>query len=465
MTHMSVTDLPLPAETGRSGLHVAIIGGGASGVLMAAQLLAQPEAAFRVTLLEGRNMLGCGVAYSTSEPDHLLNTRAQNMSAFPDDPDHFRRWLQYRPDSDETTGQCFVRRATYGAYLAGLLRPWATGPAARRLRYVRQDCVRLEELPDRVVLHLADGKVVVADQAVLATGHVMPAPDPEGIVLGAWEPAPPCDATTRVVIIGSGLSMVDQVLSLLNDGHRGEILVISRRGLLPRAHAAAAPRQIARADVPFGAPVSHLLHWARGQAALAERQGGGWRDAVDAIRPHVREIWRSLPLAERARFLRHAAPWWDVHRHRIPPASDSRMSQALRDGRLRQIRGAFLGATRLPDGSLQAQILPRGAVVPQRIAAARIVDCRGIRRDPVAHATPLITDLLSRGGARIDPLRIGLDVSEDSRIISRAGNASARISAIGPASRAAFWEITAIPDIREQVASLTAALARLSLGN
>ena len=94
----------------------------------------------------------------------------------------------------------------------------------------------------------------------------------------------------------------------------------------------------------------------------------------------------------------------------------------------------------------------------------RIVDCRGIRRDPVAHATPLITDLLARGGARIDPLRIGLDVSEDSRIISRAGSASARISAIGPASRAAFWEITAIPDIREQVASLTAALARLSLG-
>ena len=76
--------------------HVIIIGGGASGVLLAAHLLRDPATPLRVTVIEGSHMLGCGVAYSTADPNHLLNTRVANMSAFPDDPDHFRRWLAAR---------------------------------------------------------------------------------------------------------------------------------------------------------------------------------------------------------------------------------------------------------------------------------------------------------------------------------------------------------------------------------
>ena len=75
-------------------------------------------------------------------------------------------------------------------------------------------------------------------------------------------------------------------------------------------------------------------------------------------------------------------------------------------------------------------------------------------------ASPLVADLLARGRARVDPLRIVLEVDGQCRLVDVAGRPSARIFAIGPVSRAAFWEITAIPDIRHQVAALAGRLAQ-----
>ncbi|MFE3835526.1 FAD/NAD(P)-binding protein [Pseudogemmobacter sonorensis] len=490
-----------------------ILGGGASGVLMAAHLLAQEAAGFRVTLVEGRNRPGRGLAYSTPDPDHLLNTRVHSMSAYPADPHHFHRGLKARPEGAGVTDRCFVSRATYGAYLSDLLRPWAdprlvatgqaevggsgasssasapefapqphvpTPPQASRsgapasgaasaagqtftggrLRFLAENCTSLTERADGVAAGLEGGRSLMGDYAVLATGHVLPSPDPEGLLSDAWAVPEGIDPEARVVILGSGLSMVDQVLTLLKSGHRGEIVALSRRGQLPRPHASGTPLAVAAEEVPFGAPVSRLWAWARGLARRAEAQGGTWRDAVDGIRPHVQALWRALPDDARARFLRHGATWWDVHRHRIPPASEARLSGAFLSGQLRLLRGAWRGVDRGGEGGIAVSYRPRGNSTTETIAAALVIDCRGIRRDPLANASPLIGDLLARGAARIDPLSIGLDVDADCHVVGRDGRPSRRIHAIGPVSRAAFWEITAIPDIRVQ----TEALARRFAG-
>lgn len=55
---------------------VTIIGGGASGVLLAAHLLRDPETDIRVTLLERRGQFGQGVAYSASQREHKVNVPA-----------------------------------------------------------------------------------------------------------------------------------------------------------------------------------------------------------------------------------------------------------------------------------------------------------------------------------------------------------------------------------------------------
>lgn len=442
-----------------SGPHVVIIGGGASGVLMAVHLLTRQDRLFRVTLLEGRNAPGQGLAYSTLDPDHLLNTRAHNMSAFPEDPEHFLRWLQLQPSQAPVTGQCFVSRKVYGNYLADLMTPWLNGPEPQRLRVVREAAVRLQDGPRGVVVHLSGGNSIIGEIAILATGHVLERPDPEGVLLGAWDDPGPIDPQGRVIIVGSGLSMVDRVISLLKAGHKGEILSVSRRGLLPRTHAPSSPLPIGLGDIPLGAPMSVLMDWLRSLAKRAEQRGGTWRDAIDGVRPHIKAIWRSLPPVERARFLRHAATLWDVHRHRIPPASGTVIEDAMSSGQLRLIRGSFQGAARDTDRRSTLHIRGIRSTERTELKAAAIFDCRGIRRDPAHHASPLIGGLIASGAARVDPLNIGLDVDLSCRLIGTSGSASGHLFVIGPASRAAFWEITAIPDIRDQIAGLSAVLA------
>ncbi|MDR7127453.1 FAD/NAD(P)-binding protein [Pseudotabrizicola sp. 4114] len=445
--------IPLPGP-GRPVRHILVVGGGASGVLMATHLLSQPGQPLRVTLIEGNATLGQGIAYATTDPDHLLNTRVHNMSAFPDDPHHFHDWLLAHPDEAKVTEQCFVSRATYGTYLAGLLDPWRAPDGDGRLRVVTGTVVRVEETANGVLAHLEDGQALPGDRLVLATGHVQANPSPDGALSNPWEPQEGIPPDARVVIIGSGLSMVDQVLSLLRSGHRGEILSVSRRGQLPRSHAATTPLRPNPEDIPLGAPMSVLFRWVRGLARQAVQNGGTWRDAIDGIRPQVRTIWRALPGPERARFLRHAATWWEVHRHRMPNTSNVEIRLAVSLGQLVLLRAGFLGAARLDAETRRVTLRPRGSQDEITIDAARVIDCRGIRNDPESNAAPLFADLLQTGQARVDPLRLSLDVSADCQVINHAGVPSARIHAIGPVTRAAFWEITAIPDIREQAAKL-----------
>ena len=105
--------------------HVVIVGGGASGVLLACHLLPRLPDNIRVTLIEKNPAIGRGIAYGTADPAHLLNVRAANMSAFPDDPDHFWRWLQVTnlavADSDRF---CFVSPGLWALYREFASRPF-----------------------------------------------------------------------------------------------------------------------------------------------------------------------------------------------------------------------------------------------------------------------------------------------------------------------------------------------------
>ncbi len=435
--------------------HVLIVGGGASGVLMAAHLLHQQDAGTRVTIIERSELLGCGIAYSTDNPAHMLNTRVTQMSAFPDDPGHFRQWLD--DEGRTVTDQSFVDRGTYGQYLASLIAPWREGSA--RLHCVQGECIGLAETGDGVIASLNDGSTLKADRVVLATGHAVPA-NPAPPLRGGWDFRPPADPAATVAIIGTGLSMVDHVVTLLRSGHRGPIFCLSRRGLLPQAHEMGKPLPVRFEDIPLGASVSTVMAWLRGLVAQAEAMGGTWRDAVDGIRPHVAAIWHHWPLPERARFLRHAASWWEVHRHRMPQISANRISLAIESGQLRILRGSFIGAEIDSDNRIALSIRDRKTGGLQTLVADHVIDCRGVRRDPREHAAPVVRSLLADGAARLDKLELGLDTTTSARVIDEHGTPSERLFAIGPAARGALWEITAIPDIRQQVAALAQNLGR-----
>ncbi|WP_027584105.1 FAD/NAD(P)-binding protein [Bradyrhizobium sp. Ai1a-2] len=446
--------------TGLRRRHMIIIGGGASGVLLAYQLLHQPPRDLRITLIEQRPDIGRGIAYHTGNPDHLLNVRVANMSALPDQPDHFWDWLSSReldvplcPDP-----YCFVPRRIYGDYIASLLEQHTSDPAdVERLSIVRGTCVDINEGQAGVTVTLDDGQSLAGAAAVLATGHDMRAS--RAGYADPWAPpsAAPVDADATVLLLGTGLTMIDYVLSLLRDGHRGPIIAMSRRGLLAKPHRRVDAQRIDEADVPFGASISKLLHWLRSRIARNAAEGGDWRGVIDGLRPYTQRLWHELPQASKRRFLEHARAWWDVHRHRMAPEVEARVSQAIYAGQLSLLAAKVISVAPIDDGA-RIHYRRRGDTRILNMQVGAVVDCTGIVKDPRATPNPAIRGLFERGLARVDPLCIGIETDRNCAIIGRDGEVSQRLFAVGPLTRAAFWEIIAIPDIRNQCAALAARL-------
>lgn len=432
---------------------IAIVGGGYSGTLLALNLFRYGDA--EVILIERGDRPARGAAYSTTSPLHLLNVRAGRMSAFADAPDHFARWLEVRGEGD---AESFAQRRIYGAYLEALLRE----AESERLRVVRGEAADIVRADGEERIMLVDGTGIAADVAVLAVGNLPPevprgvAPElgPDVYVADPWRGSIAADLAPddRVLLIGTGLTAVDAVLTLDEAGFAGEIVALSRRGLVPRAH-----------DEVQG-PVPPLEARPQGEASTLLRQvrrNGeeiGWQAAVDRLRPHTQKLWADGPLAQRRRFLRHLRPWWDVHRHRIAPEIAQRIEALEREGRLRVAAGKLVSA--VPQGAGACVTWrPRGREEAETMLARRIVNCTGPRGDVARSGEKLLESLVAQGRIRPDPCRIGIDIDEACHAIGADGAASDSLYAIGPMTRGALWEIVAVPDLRVQTDQLAKALS------
>ena len=438
----------------RQGRRIAIVGAGFSGTLLAVHLLRRASAADRILLIERNTSFGRGTAYATGNDSHLLNVRAGNMSAFSDRPRHFLDWLQHQPRGpgmvttpDRMT---FVSRRLYGRYIQDILTGEIAGErGAPRLTLIADEAVGLRDEGSFYRIELAGGRPYEADIVVLAIGNFPPPGQVEGYVANPWaaDALAGLDPDAAILLVGTGLTMVDTVISLLDRDHRGPIHAISRRGLLPQTHAAAATieRVLPAATAPRS--VLALLKRIRGEIGRAAASGHDWRSVIDSLRPDTRDLWRQLPLAEKQRFLRHVRPWWDVHRHRMAPAVAARIEEVRASGQL-TVRRARLGRIRRQGRSVEAELLPIRGAAPLLLEVDRVIGCAGPLGDIEQIPSPLVRQLLDEGALRADPLGIGLDVTSDGAAIDRQGKVSRRLFAVGPITRGVFWESTAVPDIR-----------------
>lgn len=440
--------------TAPTGSSIIIVGGGASGVLLAAHLLKSPDPDLRVTLIEKRPDFGQGVAYSTLLSAHVLNVSAGGMSAYPDDPGHFLRWLQARGLARPDEEPVYAPRSVYAQYLKEVLDSLvAREGQSWRLRLIHEESLSIAPGPSGVEVRLANGTSVVGRRVVLATGHdEQPAPGQTNAVRMGSEADTALDPHSRVMVLGTGLSMVDAFLTLEQRGHRGEIVAVSRRGLLPSPHRKGSPIRLDVADVPLGTQLSYFVRWFRDLVREKQAMGVDWRDVVDGLRPFNQLIWRNWPSSAKRRFVEHTKAWWDVHRHRMAPEIHARVMQAIRTGRIRIFAGRVAGIER--NGALKVRLQARQTKATETVEVERIYDCTGIIRDVSATSNKALRSLIDRGLARPDPMRLGLDVTANCELIARDGSVVSNIFAVGPLTRGTFFEIDAVPDIRVQCARL-----------
>ncbi len=446
---------------------IAVIGGGASGTLAAVYLLraaAARQVPLRIALIDRLGRHGLGRAYSTTNPSHLLNAPAGRMSALTDDPDHLVRWAA----GAGFPAPGFLPRTVYGRYLRDLL-----GDAQLRAAPLS----RLTELTAGVVavrpgtggrpvrLVLGDGSCLEADVAILASGNpppVAPIPVPASprFVADPWAPGA-LDAVTDgspVVILGTGLSMLDVAMSVTSGPAPAKVTAVSRHGLVPRVHRgmpAAGGDSVwlpALAGPPGPVRLGDLIWQVRAAMTSLPEQ---WQDVIDALRPEVPSLWQRLSPADQRVFLRHVARYWEVHRHRMPPATAQRITALRIAGRLRVLPARVTGVTEQA-GQLRISVAAGGA--ESQLAAGWLINATGPGANIIATTDPLLRDLLSRGQARPDRHRLGIDASPDGAVLDSAGMPSATLFTLGPTLRGLRYETTAVPEIRDQAAALAGQL-------
>jgi uncharacterized NAD(P)/FAD-binding protein YdhS len=444
---------------------IAIIGGGLSGTLLAIQLLLQHgEMTLKVWLVERSACVGKGVAYGTCAPSHLLNVPAGKMSLFPDDPDHFVSWLQ--TNQLPLGALHFASRPVYARYIGDTLAA-AQSRYPGRLQGVMGEAVDVQEKSEGLVVQLADGQALPCDQAVLALGNFPPTAlsvlenalvgDPR-YVRDPWcgDPFAGLNKYNTVLLVGTGLTMVDMVRSLRDRGHQGEVVAVSTHGELPSEHCAHD-----KGYAPFGETVPasgvEALRIVKRHLRQAQRAGTGWHAVIDALRPYTATWWGALPVAEQHRFLRHLGHRWNVARHRMPPESGRVIREMMAQGQLRLLPGRVTAAESSPRG-VTCTISIHGRAERQLVTAGRVINCTGPESNPLRWQAPLVEQLLRRGTIRPHANGLGLDATAAGALVNAAGEPSDRLLAIGPMLKAPLFESVAVPEIRSQAQQLAHAL-------
>ncbi|MGN7127175.1 FAD/NAD(P)-binding protein [Methylorubrum thiocyanatum] len=442
---------------------IAVIGAGFSGTMAALQLLSALPPERPVLLCERGGSFARGLAYGTGNPAHLLNVRAANMSAFPDRPGHFEDWLSgadLREGVVKTPAGTFVARGHYGSYLTDLLTAAVTGPGAPRLHLVNDGVIDLEPRGGGFLLRTEGGQTHAIAGAVLAMGNLASAAPRSRHSLDPWAPESfgRLHPHAPVLIVGTGLTMLDAVASLRAQGFAGAILALSRRGLLPNAHAPAEPWPTPDLTPADFASLRRLLTRIRAEVARAAEAGAGWHGVIDALRPLTDTIWRSLPPREQARFQRHLRPFWDVHRHRTAPPAARTIADEIARGALTVRAGRLLD---IADEAAQAVVTLRlrGAERPERLAVQAMIDATGFGHLKESR-DPLLRRLMDRGLVRPGPFGLGLDAGVDYRARGASpGEGRGPLWILGPLLRGVLWECTAVPDIRNEAADLAGLVA------
>jgi uncharacterized NAD(P)/FAD-binding protein YdhS len=442
---------------------VAIVGAGFAGTMTAVHLLRSGPEPLEVVLIERSGKFGRGVAYATKDPNHLLNVPVELMSAFCEQPLHFVAWMNRQHDLRGSAA--FVARGVYGDYIESILQETERQASPNKvLRRVKGDVVRVIPQQEEFALEFTHGPRISCDRLVLAVGpmasqHALYGEGGNQIVADPWaEPGVSDPPDCPTVVVGMGLTAVDQILSLAESGN-APIVAMSRGGRFPFAHLPGlrlpVPSPVLPSE-PVGLPVIERLVCEHIEEMA--RQGHDWRDVIDGLRPVTPVIWsRLLPSGQRA-FVTERLRAWERRRHRMAPSVGKRLGELLDQGRLSTVAGSLAGIDR---AHAELQVAIDTDAGRRRVACGRVIFCTGSGMDIRRSESPLLEDLLDRRLVVADELGLGLRADSSGALIDGEGSQpTGRLFTLGALRRGELWETTAVGEIRVQARDVALALGR-----
>ena len=497
---------------------VGIIGGGASGIALAAKMVdSMPvglsTAELTIVLFDARGFNG-GKAYASDVHTNLMNTTCGAVDRNFGGEFGLLEWARentasWSPDgaAEDVSPDAYMPRPVVGRYLADLLARTRRRAAERGLRLdlVQGEVVDIRAPGDpdaRYVMHTRDGDDYTAAYVYLALGHLEPVrTEAYQHAEGYYHDAYPIRRLVEEIpkhasvgLLGARLSAIDVALGLIGGGHTGRIHCVSRRGMVPAVRAdrggytfkqleredlvkrlAGTKRKLRLAEVAamlgdeMAVAAGHrvefddvvkgdlqpIAYYER-EIALAKGRSRPWQAVLYATNRNIDLLWHHLAEDDRHVLMSEWLNEWLTYRASIPRENAERILTLMKAGQL-TVQGGACGVRWEPGRrTFGMRLADRPAIAVDYLVSAKGSASRIEDADNV-----LVRNLLQRG--LVVPHRYGgVDCDfETGQVTTRDGAAGveSRMFALGPITSGVYFFTTALEIIERQAAQRTRDLA------
>lgn len=448
-----------------------IIGAGFTGTMTAVHLINHSIEPCEIILINENATFNRGIAYNPYSHKHLLNVIAGKMSAYSDRPEHFLEWLMqketFKNKEKTLIANSFLSRRIYGEYLCSIWKEATKVAEAKQIKLILIENFVIDlDVSNSIYLSFENGLKLSIDYCVIATGNHIPRNpkiknmsfyDSPKYYQNPWkiESVKGTKNKLPVLIIGNGLTMVDSILGLLEQGFKGEIYSISPNGfnILPHRHNGLKYSKLVE-ELKEDFNIYELFQLVNKHIKIHRDYDVSADPVIDSLRPHTQKIWKSFSDKEKELFMSRLRHLWGVARHRIPLHSHNKIQQLRIDGKLHIISGKIIDIIESVDFAT-AEYFDKKNNEVRKINVSQVINCTGPETELINLDRSFLKKCLLKGILQQDKLKLGIKTDTDSfQVINFDGKPHTNLFTIGVNLKGELWESTAINELRVQAEEL-----------
>jgi len=459
---------------------IGIIGAGFSGTMTAVNLIRNTTEDIEIILVDDKRTLHKGIAFEPYSKQHLLNVTTAKMSAFNDDKDHFLNWTMehenYSNKDRNIIADSFLPRYLYGQYLAQIWNDVTSleKTAKTKITYIDGLVTDLDASDQDACMYINDGQVIRVDACIITSGNNAPGSPKiknEGFYRSPnyfqnpWTKASVSntDAKKPILIVGNGLTMVDTVLGLRENGFDNEIYSISPNGfnILPHRHNGFVYTKLID-ELKDDASFLDIVKLFNKHIKLIREFGLSAEPVVDSLRPHTQKIWQRLTQREKKIFISRFRNLWGVARHRIPLHIYDKLQKQRIDDKL-NIRAGKLLDINEKNGIVEVEYFNKKAQRKEYLEVSRVINCTGPETDLERIEGSFLNKALKKGIVTQDEFKLGINADSNTyHVLNKYGDQIKSLFTIGSSLRGMLWESTAVNELRQQAEKLAKVILTLT---
>ncbi len=446
--------------------NIVIIGCGFSGALTCVNLIKNQQLSnCNIYLIEKKNEIPKGLAYSTDTNLHLLNVPVKNMSALEADQNDFLEYCRLKWDKkcniDELKNY-YLPRAFYGDYLKELVNE-SIKNSQIKVNLIKNEVLNIiPDLQNNYKVILAKGDTINANYIVMAPGnldygnpHITNKDffNSPLYVQNPWDKArlAKVNKNEAVLIIGTAQTAIDIALVLNDQGLKQPIYMMSRHGLVSQPHTQEATQAMGTGQ-SFGLTLDTLsknILTALKQVRSAITKVKDWRLVIDSLRPITQAYWASLTLTEKHRFTRHVQVIWDIHRHRLAMVVARDIDKLIKNQSVKILAGRLVNITQTNNlAHIQYKLRHHDSI--EELTVGTVINCTGPNFNLNSLTNPLLKNLSKDGF--IVPNELGVSIKTDNiyNVVNSKNEVLKNVFVLGPILKPQLFETVAIPELRKQ---------------